>query len=123
MVNHKLTPINLNRHNQVWLALCVVSLAQKGSKSQTVIVNSESNDKYLFNEQSLTWRKMDVLSFSDKEIDILRLSAQGFSNTEIGRIMFLDMNTIKFHKKHIYAKMEVRNISEAIGYATINKII
>ncbi|MBP1617739.1 MAG: transcriptional regulator [Bacteroidetes bacterium] len=123
LVNHKLTPIKLNQYNQVWLAMCVVTLAPKGSKSQTIIINSDSNYKYIFNEITLRWRKIDMLLFSDKEIDILRFSAQGFSNMEIGRMMCLDMNTIKFHKKHIYSKMEVRNISEAVAYATTNKII
>lgn len=123
LVNHKLTPIKLNKYNQIWLAVCMVSLAPRGVKGETIITNSETNHKYILNERSFKWHKTASQFFSDKEIEILRLSAQGFSNSEIGTQIFLDMNTIKFYKKRIYLKMKARNISEAIAYAMTNNII
>jgi DNA-binding CsgD family transcriptional regulator len=62
-------------------------------------------------------------SLSEREIDILRLSSQGLSNSEIGEKIFIDVNTVKFHKKNIFQKFDVKNITEAITYAVNKRLI
>jgi DNA-binding CsgD family transcriptional regulator len=38
--------------------------------------------------------------------------AQGLTNPEIGKRMFITRGTAKIHLSHIYAKLDVRNRSE-----------
>jgi DNA-binding NarL/FixJ family response regulator len=51
---------------------------------------------------------------SDRELEVLNLIQNGYSNSQIGKHLFLSENTIKTHIKHIYKKMSVSNRREAI---------
>lgn len=52
---------------------------------------------------------------SQREIEIIRLSAQGFKASEIAEKLFLSVHTVNTHRQRIYSKMEVRNISEMLS--------
>ncbi|MCZ7552049.1 MAG: LuxR C-terminal-related transcriptional regulator [Anaerolineales bacterium] len=54
---------------------------------------------------------------SPRELEILRLIAQGLSNTEISRRLFLTLNTIKGHNWHIFSKLQAQNRTEAVARA------
>lgn len=47
----------------------------------------------------------------------LELLAQGHSNKEIGRIMGVTINTVKYHLKHIFAELHVNNRARAVNQA------
>lgn len=47
----------------------------------------------------------------------LQLLAQGHSNKEIGRIMGVTINTVKYHLKHIYSELNVSNRARAVNQA------
>jgi two-component system response regulator DevR len=49
-----------------------------------------------------------------REMEILRLIAQGLTNKEIGSRLHLSENTVKGYVKDILAKMDVRNRIEAV---------
>jgi DNA-binding NarL/FixJ family response regulator len=49
-----------------------------------------------------------------RERDVLRLLAQGHSNKEIARTLFLAEETVKFHVRHILAKLGVQSRAQAI---------
>lgn len=46
---------------------------------------------------------------SSRELDILKLIIAGRNNDEIGTELFISVNTVKFHAKNIYKKLEVNN--------------
>ena len=48
------------------------------------------------------------------EMDILRLLAQGEKNAEIAQKLCVSENTVKYHLKNIYQKLDVKNRSQAI---------
>jgi len=50
---------------------------------------------------------------SRREREILQLVADGLSNKEIGRKLFISEVTVKVHLRHIYKKLGVRNRMEA----------
>ena len=54
---------------------------------------------------------------SRREIDVLRLMADGQSNQEIAQTLILAISTIKMHIKHIYGKLGVRNRVQAVAQA------
>lgn len=51
---------------------------------------------------------------SQRELEVLRLIAEGLSNREIGERLFLALNTIKGHNRRIFDKLEVKRRTEAI---------
>ncbi|MCI0695701.1 LuxR C-terminal-related transcriptional regulator [candidate division KSB1 bacterium] len=46
---------------------------------------------------------------SERELEVLKLIANGLSNTEIGRKLFLATSTVKRHINNIYAKLDVHS--------------
>ncbi len=50
-----------------------------------------------------------VGSLSDRQLEVLRLVAEGDSYDEIGRRLFISANTVKFHLRSIYMRLGVRN--------------
>ena len=52
--------------------------------------------------------------FSEMEKDILRLLEQGKTYDEIAEIFFISVNTVRYHIKKIYPKLDVTSASQAI---------
>lgn len=60
---------------------------------------------------------LNIEPLDGRDLDFLRGIAQGKSNAEIGRDLFLGVNTIKTHLKRMYAIMGVHNRAEAVYVA------
>lgn len=58
-----------------------------------------------------------VEPLSPREVQVLRLIAQGLSNQEIGKQLFLALDTVKGHNRRIYGKLRVASRTEAIARA------
>ena len=53
-------------------------------------------------------------TLSEREIDVLKLMAQGKSNKEIGSALFISEGTVKIHLAAIFRALNVRNRVEAV---------
>ncbi len=51
---------------------------------------------------------------SERELEVLRLVAQGLTNTEISQRLVLSVSTVKGHNLRIFAKLQAKNCSEAV---------
>ncbi|MBI1280092.1 MAG: AAA family ATPase [Anaerolineaceae bacterium] len=58
-----------------------------------------------------------VEPLSERELEVLRLVADGLSNREIGEQLFLALDTVKGHNRRIYAKLGVQRRTEAVARA------
>ena len=63
-------------------------------------------------------RRIADIGLSQREIQIIRLSAEGLKASEIAERIFLSVHTVNTHRQRIYAKMGVKNVSELIRKAT-----
>jgi two-component system, NarL family, response regulator LiaR len=54
---------------------------------------------------------------SKREIEVLQLMAEGYSNQEIADRLFVSLNTVKTHTSNLYAKLEVRRRTQAVHRA------
>ena len=54
---------------------------------------------------------------SQRELEVLKLIAQGLSNEEIGKQLFLALDTVKGHNRKIFDKLQVQRRTEAIARA------
>jgi LuxR family maltose regulon positive regulatory protein len=58
-----------------------------------------------------------VEPLSQRELEILRLIAQGLSNREISERLFLALDTVKGHNRRIFSKLQVQRRTEAVEKA------
>ncbi|MBQ9476594.1 MAG: hypothetical protein IJU63_02270 [Bacteroidales bacterium] len=63
-------------------------------------------------------RRISGLGLTHRELEIIRLSAQGLTAAEIAEKLYLSVHTVNNHRQRIYAKMDVRNVSEMTRKAT-----
>jgi len=54
---------------------------------------------------------------TERELEVLRLVAQGLSNREIGDRLFLALSTVKGHTRLIFDKLQVQRRTEAVARA------
>ena len=57
---------------------------------------------------------------SERELDVLRLIAQGMTNAEIAQRLFLSEGTVKNYVSAIFAKLEVSDRTQATIFALLN---
>ena len=57
------------------------------------------------------------VGLSDRELAILRALARGLTNKEIGGELWVSEQTVKFHLRNIYRKLDLSSRTEAARYA------
>src|SRR5438105_12340571 len=56
-----------------------------------------------------------VDQLTKRELEILRLIADGLSNQDIGQRLFISVGTVKWYLKQIYGKLHVSSRTQAIA--------
>jgi DNA-binding NarL/FixJ family response regulator len=70
-----------------------------------------------------SFKKATNSVLSERETEVLNLLSTGKSFKSIGESLFISRNTIKFHIKNIYEKLQVKSKEEAIKKANDEKLI
>lgn len=73
-----------------------------------ILLAKESNESYRRKEKNA----LHYLSLSSRESEILKLIMKGRSSSEISDLLFISVKTVSTHRSNIYAKFNVRSISE-----------
>ena len=63
----------------------------------------------------------DVLT--RRELEILRLVAEGHSNSKLAKMLWVTEQTVKFHLSNIYRKLDVSNRTEAGRWAQLHGLL
>src|SRR6187455_2579634 len=84
----------------IWLALKLSK-----PKIKTIVVEKEvyvsRNENFVLNTALVS-----QLDLSKREMEILQLLAEGFSNQEIAGILFVSLSTVKTHVQNLYEKLD-----------------
>jgi DNA-binding CsgD family transcriptional regulator len=68
-------------------------------------------------------RTARIGGLTKRELEVLRLVAQGRSNREIAQTLFLSEHTVARHLTHIFTKIGVENRSGAAAYALRRHVV
>ncbi|MBU3927126.1 MAG: response regulator transcription factor [Bacteroidetes bacterium] len=63
------------------------------------------------------------LKLTVREIEILKLIAEGFTNKEIGEQLFISHRTVDTHRTNLMKKLNINNVAGLISFAIKNDII
>jgi ATP/maltotriose-dependent transcriptional regulator MalT len=100
----------------LWIRNKNQKLKQINSELQNLILREEqvtkkADQENLISEPSEKYQKWGLTA---RESEILYFLGKGYSNTEIGEKLFISENTVKFHIKNIYLKLDVKNRIQAL---------
>jgi DNA-binding NarL/FixJ family response regulator len=64
-----------------------------------------------------------VETLTKREREILQLVAEGHSNSQLARMLWVTEQTVKFHLSNIYRKLDVANRTEASRWAQLHGLL
>jgi DNA-binding NarL/FixJ family response regulator len=125
------------RHPDVKVALIsafrepdVIEAALRRGASAYILKTINSDDLAAVIRQIMSGTVFQTLDFADsgreapssmglteRELSILEALARGLSNEAIARELWITRQTVKFHVRNIYRKLDVSNRTEAAAYA------
>ena len=62
-------------------------------------------------------------SLTRREVEILRLVAEGHTNAQLARLLWVTEQTVKFHLSNIYRKLNVANRTQASRWARLHGLL
>ena len=68
-------------------------------------------------------RHLPAPRLTDREMDVLRLVAQGLNNRDIAKELFISENTVKNHIRNILEKLHLHSRMEAVVYAVRERLL
>jgi len=67
--------------------------------------------------------QMPAPRLTDREMEVLKLVAQGMNNRDIAKELFISENTVKNHIRNILEKLHLHSRMEAVVYAVREKLL
>ncbi len=67
--------------------------------------------------------KADEGALSERETDVLKYVALGYTNNEISEKLFISIHTVMTHRKNITRKLGIKTVSGLTVYAILHKLI
>lgn len=123
LINHKLTPVLLTEDGRIWIAVCLVSLSPHSTPGH-VEFHIEGGQKYWkYDLDSHKWKEKCIVQLKPEEKQVLSLCSQGLTMNEIADKMCKSIDSIKFYRRTLFEKIGTRNITEALTFATIYKLL
>jgi DNA-binding CsgD family transcriptional regulator len=123
LINHKLTPLFLTSDEKIWKSMCIVSISHHKNAGNVYIHKQGTDETWELNTGNGVWRKSEKPKLSKREIEILRLHAQGLTINQIAEKIFVSSDTVKYYRRRIFERLGVSNMVEALSYAVNNKMI
>lgn len=97
----------------------IASAIRKDASGQDVLSGAV---KEKINQQK--HRKPELYdNLSKREMEVLKILAQGLSNQEIADQLFISLKTVKTHVSNIFNKLEVNDRTQATIYAIQHKLV
>ncbi len=119
LVHHTLTPLVLTPDGRMWLALCTISMSSRNLPGHIVMKKEGRKDYFEYDLQRHKWVEREGVILSELERNVLWLSTQGYTMTDIADKLCKSIDTIKACKRRLFARLGAKNIAEAL-YHSVN---
>lgn len=105
---------------------CIVQVSESGSAPMSPRIARKTFDLLMnasIPKMEKEEKEKNDYALSDREMEILKLTIDGYSYKQIAAKIFLSINTVKKHLSNIYHKLHVTSKAQAIKIATKSKLI
>jgi DNA-binding NarL/FixJ family response regulator len=87
------------------------------------ILNTIRKESIDVDDLELTEFSCEPVNISDRELEIITLIAEGYTNVEIAEKLFLSPHTVNTHRKNILQKLGVNNTAAIVMYAVKTRLV
>ncbi len=101
---------------KLYVLLCDYRSVRGGTSFLNAVIGLTKQIALLY-PHYLKARKEFYPALTQTETEVLQLMATDKTNDEIATFLQISINTVKFHSKNIYAKLDVKNRGQAVGTA------
>ena len=81
----------------------------------------DANEETL--EEGAPATSCDPVKISDRELEIIKNIAQGYTNKEIADRLFISTHTVMTHRKNIMSKLGINNTAGLVIYAVKENLV
>jgi DNA-binding NarL/FixJ family response regulator len=64
-----------------------------------------------------------VVTLSNRQMEVLQLIAEGYSNKQMGSMLCLSTKTVEKHRQGLMAKLNIHNVANLTRYAVTNGVV
>lgn len=102
--------------------------APRKSKFDAILDKNHAKEKIISPLEDLLTPEQDENNqnfslLSERETDVLKLVALGYTNQEIADKLFISKHTVISHRKNITSKLGIKTVSGLTVYAVLNNLI
>ena len=65
----------------------------------------------------------DEKDLTERQREVLQLTAEGYTNREIADVLFITERTVKYHMREILQKLHMRNRAQVVAYAVQSGLV
>jgi DNA-binding NarL/FixJ family response regulator len=108
-------------------------LLKKSSKQELIqcILGVANDERYISSEATTNALLVDesksntvlLSQLTEREIEIVKLIAEGNSNKEIGDKLFISHSTVYTHRSYLMWKLGVHNVAGIVKFAIVNGLL
>lgn len=91
-----------------------ITLTRRWQGQPAAIPPPEMQETSTFTRDEAALARFNI---TPRELEVLKLIAQGLSNQEIAEKLYLSLNTVKTHTSNVFAKLDVQRRTQAIQKA------
>lgn len=115
-ITEQFIPLAADTDGNIWLLLSTVSVSvdqTSPANVRSIIIDKASGDVFSLSDKLYSYDKI----LSDREMEILRLVAQGKLSKEIAELLHISVATVNTHRQHILQHLNADNSMEALNHA------
>ena len=105
-VEHRMFPLVCLEDGSFWLCMCVYTMSRDAMRKPKIVNTRTGNVRILTSHDYSTL-------LSQREIEVLKLIADGLLSKEIAERLSISINTVNRHRQNIFEKLHADNAIEA----------
>lgn len=87
------------------------------------IVSQMRNESVDINKIKFNTLSYDKANLTERELQIIQLIAEGYTNSQIAAVLYLSNHTVNTHRKNIMRKLNVNNTAGIVMYAVKTELV
>ncbi len=121
LVNKKVAPLLFTADGEPWIGMCIINTSSRKESGHYVGIQKNKNQYFRYEFDKKRFVSYEPEKLSKREEEIIRLSMQGYVETDIAKKLHISIQTVRNHRYNAEKKLGVNNLTNAV--AMFNSIL